>query len=235
MDQKIDIAIIGECLIELSANGSLADTSTLNKFFDLNREECENKAYINKNKADSPLKMLFIAAITLSVLFLFVSAYFIYIPFGVIISSVICLYALSIRPRLLTDGERSLLTWKGLEKFMLEFSRMKEYSTMELALWEEYLVYATAFGIADKVLKQLKVVYPQITDANYMNSNGYTYLYLMYHSNISNNFINSINTSVTSAYSSVNYSSGSGSGGGFSGGGGFGGGGGRNGRTLIYY
>ena len=33
MDQKIDIAIIGECLIELSANGSLADTSTLNKYF----------------------------------------------------------------------------------------------------------------------------------------------------------------------------------------------------------
>lgn len=33
MEQKIDIAIIGECLIELSANGKLADTSTLNKFF----------------------------------------------------------------------------------------------------------------------------------------------------------------------------------------------------------
>lgn len=33
MDQKIDIAIIGECLIELSANGSLADASTLNKYF----------------------------------------------------------------------------------------------------------------------------------------------------------------------------------------------------------
>ena len=33
MVQKIDIAVIGECLIELSANGSLADTSTLNKYF----------------------------------------------------------------------------------------------------------------------------------------------------------------------------------------------------------
>ena len=33
MEQKIDIAVIGECLIELSANGSLAETSTLNKFF----------------------------------------------------------------------------------------------------------------------------------------------------------------------------------------------------------
>ena len=33
MEQKIDIAIIGECLIELCANGTLADTSTLNKYF----------------------------------------------------------------------------------------------------------------------------------------------------------------------------------------------------------
>ena len=33
MDAKVDIAIIGECLIELSSNGTLADTSTLNKFF----------------------------------------------------------------------------------------------------------------------------------------------------------------------------------------------------------
>ena len=33
MEPKIDIAIIGECLIELSANGSLADTSTLNKYY----------------------------------------------------------------------------------------------------------------------------------------------------------------------------------------------------------
>ena len=33
MEQKIDIAVIGECLIELSANGRLAEASTLNKFF----------------------------------------------------------------------------------------------------------------------------------------------------------------------------------------------------------
>ena len=33
MELKTDIAVIGECLIELSANGTLADTSTLNKYF----------------------------------------------------------------------------------------------------------------------------------------------------------------------------------------------------------
>lgn len=33
MDKKADIAIIGECLIELTSNGSLAESSTLNKYF----------------------------------------------------------------------------------------------------------------------------------------------------------------------------------------------------------
>lgn len=33
MDSKVDIAIIGECLIELSTNGTLAETSMLNKYF----------------------------------------------------------------------------------------------------------------------------------------------------------------------------------------------------------
>jgi len=32
-EQKADVAIIGECLIELSSNGTLAESSTLNKFF----------------------------------------------------------------------------------------------------------------------------------------------------------------------------------------------------------
>ena len=31
--QKIDVAIIGECLIELTSNGTLAESSTLNKYF----------------------------------------------------------------------------------------------------------------------------------------------------------------------------------------------------------
>ena len=33
MEQKSDVAIIGECLIELTSNGTLAESSTLNKYF----------------------------------------------------------------------------------------------------------------------------------------------------------------------------------------------------------
>ena len=110
---------------------------------------------------------------------------------------------------------------------------MDEKSVPELVLWEKYLVFATAFGIADKVLKQLKVKYPEFSNEEYMNTT--TYLYLMNRGNFSTSFVNSLNTSVNRAYNSGvsaratangysygNSSSGGGFGGGFSGGGGFG-------------
>lgn len=110
----------------------------------------------------------------------------------------------------------------GLKRYMSEFSLMKEKEVPELVLWEKYLVYATVFGISEKVLKQLKVVYPQISDEQYM-ANGYTYLYLINSGNFRTSFISTLNTSVGTSYSSLtNYSSGSGHGGGFSSGGGFG-------------
>lgn len=134
--------------------------------------------------------------------------------------------------RLTQKGINEKEQWMGLKRYMEDFSMIKDKTVPELVLWEKYLVFATAFGIADKVLKQLKVVYPQITDTEYMASHGYTYMYLMYSHNINNSFINTLNSSISSTYNSINYSSGSGAGGGFSGGGGFGGGGGRNGRKI---
>ena len=101
--------------------------------------------------------------------------------------------------------------WKAFKKYMEDFSLLKEKEVPALALWEKYLVFATAFGISEKVLKQLKVIYPEMTD---VNSAMYTYSYI--HIMNSVNIGNCINTSVYSAISS----SGSGAGGGFSGGGG---------------
>ena len=119
--------------------------------------------------------------------------------------------------------------WEGLKKYMEEFSLLNEREVPELVLWEKYLVYATAFGIADKVLKQLKVVYPNIDEIDGVNTS--TYMYFMYHSNFNTNFSKAISSSIASA----TYSSGSGSGGGFSGGGGFGGGGRRWRRKIKIF
>jgi len=101
--------------------------------------------------------------------------------------------------------------WKAFKKYMEDFSLLKDKEIPALTLWEKYLVFATAFGISEKVLKQLKVVYPEIAD---MNSAMYNYSYI--HIMNSVNIGDCINSSVYSAIGS----SGSGAGGGFSGGGG---------------
>lgn len=101
--------------------------------------------------------------------------------------------------------------WKAFKKYMEDFSLLKEKEVPALVVWEKYLVFATAFGISEKVLKQLKVIYPEITD---MNSAMYSYSYI--HIMNSVNIGDCINNSVYSAVGS----SGSGAGGGFSGGGG---------------
>lgn len=111
--------------------------------------------------------------------------------------------------------------WKAFKKYMEDFSYLDEKEVPELVLWEKYLVYATAFGIADKVLKQLKVKYPELNNQDTISN--MVLFNAMYNANgLNANFINSISTSTSRMYSST-YSSGTGGGGGFSGGGGFGG------------
>ena len=105
----------------------------------------------------------------------------------------------------------------GLKKFFKEFDNMTDKEAIDVMLWEEYLMYAQIFGVAEKVAKQFKKLYPDvITDYDY---NTFVYINTVSYSGIS---------SANSAYSRAqSYSSG---GGGFSSGGGgggsFGGGGG---------
>lgn len=123
---------------------------------------------------------------------------------------------------LMINGKLSNLTqkgiderekWKGLKKYMEDFSLLNEKEIPALEVWEEYLVYATVFGIADKVIKQLKMVYPQIDEMDDFNT--VSYIYLMSHTDFNSSFSKAINSSISSTMSS-----GSGGGGGFSGGGG---------------
>lgn len=131
-----------------------------------------------------------------------------------IINAIYC-YKISKRINVLTqEGLDQKEMWKGLKKYMQDFSLLKEREVLELVIWEKYLVYATAFGIADKVIKQLKMVYPNIDEINGVNTSSY--MYFIYHSDFTKNFSNVINNSIQQA----TYSSGNGAGGGFSSGGG---------------
>ena len=118
-------------------------------------------------------------------------------------------------------GEDEYTKWYALYNFLNSNTLMKEKTVVELPLWEEYLVYATAFGISEKVIKALEIQRPDIS-ASPMLSNRYYYTRSFVH------FGHSFRSSAHHASSvSRSYHS---SGGSFYGGGGRGGGGGGGGH-----
>jgi hypothetical protein len=58
-------------------------------------------------------------------------------------------------------GREELSEVIGLKKYLNEFTLIAEREITETIIWKEYMVYATLFGIADKVLEQFKKVYPE--------------------------------------------------------------------------
>ena len=113
----------------------------------------------------------------------------------------------------------------GLKKFLKEFSDMQNKEAIEVKLWDEYLMFAYLFGMADKVAKQFKNLYPEIVRE--MEANNLDYGTFVYINNISTKSVHAASAARQAAES---YSAG---GGGFSsggGGGGFSGGGGGGSR-----
>ena len=117
-------------------------------------------------------------------------------------------------------GEDEYAKWKGLYDFLNSQTLMHEKTVVDLVLWEKYLVYATAFGISEKVIKALNIRCQEFElTASPMFENRY------YRSTYFRSSSRSFSSNVRSAsrsYSS-HYSGGSYYGGGRGGGGGGGG------------
>ncbi len=60
------------------------------------------------------------------------------------------------------EGAEEKAEWKGLVNYMTDFSNFEEKVVPDLILWEKYLVYATALGIANEVIEQMKAFYPEV-------------------------------------------------------------------------
>lgn len=147
-----------------------------------------------------------------------------------IFASIIFIIYIGLIRRKSEKGIEDYTKWNAFKKFLNDFGTFDTKELPEIILWERYLVYATVFGLADKVEKAMNVKIKEI-NVDDMYSGG-TYIFI-------NNYdlTSSINHSINQAYQgaqttitreSVSASGGSfgGHGGGFSSGGGFGGGGG---------
>lgn len=110
----------------------------------------------------------------------------------------------------------------GLKLYLEEFARMDLKEAMEVHLWDEYLMFAYLFGIADKVMKQFKNLYPEVIEQ--MEQSNLDLNTLVFINNISTRSVTAASSarSAAESYSSGGggYSSGGGGGGSFGGGGG---------------
>jgi uncharacterized membrane protein len=116
--------------------------------------------------------------------------------------------------------------WKGLDRFLDDFSNFEEVPPEAYKLWEHYLVFAIIFGNAKKILKMLPIILKDERSAVPVWYYGFDRSGLAGVGRITGmvQSIESMATSIQQASTSAAHYS-SGSGGGFSGGGGGGGGG----------
>ena len=129
------------------------------------------------------------------------------------------------------QGEEDYARWKAFKKFLEDFSQMQTHEIPSLIIWEHYLVYAVTLGVAKEVIKQLEIVFPNMTDGDYRFGQGWMHYSAYSNFTTFNKSFDMIGSSIDKAVSSAQKavsqsSSGSGGGGGFSSGGGGGGGGG---------
>lgn len=57
----------------------------------------------------------------------------------------------------------------GFKKYLEDFSDFSKRDVPDLILWDQYLVYATALGIANKVIARLAAAYPNLTDPAWLD------------------------------------------------------------------
>lgn len=113
-------------------------------------------------------------------------------------------------------GEDEYAKWRGLYHFLSSDTLIHERSYVELPIWEKYLIYASAFGLSEKVINAISINCPEAVSSPIL-SNNYCRSTRIHHSS------RSFRSSVRSG-SSAARSGGYGYGGGGRGGGGGGGG-----------
>ena len=117
-------------------------------------------------------------------------------------------------------GENELAKWRGLYNFLNSDTLINEKDINDLPLWENYLIYATAFGISNKVIKALQIhtTYLDTENSTILNSHSFGRS-MHFHSSTS-----SFGHSIHGSSRSFGYGGHGGYGGGGRGGGGGGGG-----------
>jgi uncharacterized membrane protein YgcG len=132
-----------------------------------------------------------------------------------------------IRPRLAAPFRERVARWRAFRRFLEGFPSLTDAPALAVVIWENYLVYATALGVADRVEKNVRALIPaqELPQPWPGAPSGVTGVGWIHSFNTVPAHTAAATVSSSSGGFGGSFSSGGGFGGGFSGGGGGGGGG----------
>ena len=70
-------------------------------------------------------------------------------------------------------GQDQYAQWMAFKKFLTDFSNLDKSELPAMIVWEHYLVYAVALGVARELIKQLQLVYPNLSEGNHVFGQGW--------------------------------------------------------------
>ena len=73
------------------------------------------------------------------------------------------------------EGRVYYLKWTNFKKFLKDNSLIKEHPPESIVVWNKYLVYGTALGVADEVYKSMKLHEPAVHDDDYYYGDLYVF------------------------------------------------------------
>jgi len=192
------------------------------------RKWFENKFFPITEKISTSIKIKIAAVMSIYLLFIIILFVFyhsssLFIPISITILMIVTSLLISRRTY---KSALEVKKWKAFKKYISDFSVMKDAPVTLLKIWDEYLVYAIALGVAQKLLENLKELSIE-TKKPIAAVGWYHGISPIYGNTISpeaiSGFIDGMSHTVSALSSSTSV------GGGFSGGGGGGGGGGSSG------
>jgi len=127
-------------------------------------------------KGNHLLSMTGISVLVVSILTFFISEIIVpsdYYPATTMVGSLCILsglfgIALIAYPRLFKktmgrwteEGRVFYLKWKNFEKYLTDYSLIQQYPPASVIIWDHYIVYAMALGVAETALKNMKLATP---------------------------------------------------------------------------
>ncbi|MCL2550172.1 MAG: DUF2207 domain-containing protein [Methanimicrococcus sp.] len=78
------------------------------------------------------------------------------------------------------DGRVFYLKWKNFEKYLTDYSLIAKYPPASVIIWDHYIVYAMALGVAETALKNMKLATPigQMERSNFIILYYYPFFYM---------------------------------------------------------